>query len=53
MPAQFAPLPSGVAGSKPPALNLAYGQVVEPDFLSVAGSTDRQGGIGQLSVYFF
>ena len=28
-----------VAGSKPPALNLAFGQVVEPDLFYVAGST--------------
>ena len=28
-----------VAGAKPPALNLAFGQVVEPGLFYVAGST--------------
>jgi hypothetical protein len=37
-----APRPFGVAGAEPPALNLACGQVVEPDLFYVAGSTDRQ-----------
>jgi hypothetical protein len=39
-----------VAGAKPPALKSACGRLVEPDCLSVAGSTDEQPVAGLQSV---
>jgi hypothetical protein len=50
---RYAPRPYGVAGAKPPALNLAGGQVVEPGLFYVAGSTDKQPGAGLQSVADF